>query len=254
MILHYVKTSICILRFCLIVLMCLYFNACMNVMQDAFKSSSSYTIKYAYVQNDKIFLEEVKEIAKLLPKKETFSVAINELQELSDSYKLARIPELSITFTCAFNKHYEQTLQSLLTTRKYPCDNELAGYTLHSSTKNPYKKYYGEKFANIQNKEQFLFQYTKNYENIQSKADLENAIQAILANIKSNSNIMYDLRELKHYAFIKGIVGSYDDFYMLISQYEIKCQGMLFSITLDKAIMQRDLQCKKITHIQQNRF
>ncbi len=249
MILHFIKTKFYILHFCVIFLACLCLSSCMNVMQDTFKNSSNYTIKYAYVQNDKIFLEEVKGIAKMLPKKETFSIAINELQELSDSYKAAKIPDLNITFTCGFNKQYVKTLQSLLTTRKYPCDGEIAGYTLQSFTKNPYKKYYGEKFANVQNKEQFLFRYTKDFGNVKSKEDLKNALQSIISNITSNANAMYDLRDLKHYAFMNGIIESYDDFYGLIVQYEVKCQDSLFSTTLDKVIAQRDLQCKKITHI-----
>lgn len=249
MILHFIKTRFYILHFCVIVLVCLCLSSCMNVMQDTFKNSSNYTIKYAYVQSDKIFLEEVKEIAKMLPKKETFSMAINELQELNDSYKIANIPELNIAFTCGFNKQYVKTLQSLLTTRKYPCDGEIAGYTLQSFTKNPYKKYYGEKFANVQNQEQFLFFYTKDFKHVKSKEDLKTTLQSIISNIASNANAIYDLRELKHYAFMNGIIESYDDFYKLVAQYEVKCQGLLFSTTLDEIIAQRDLQCKKITHI-----
>lgn len=249
MILSYKQAIFKILYCFVICVAALCFVSCVNVMQDVFKGSSNYTLKYAHVQNDKIFLEEVKEIAKSLPYKSTFSSSLNDLQELSDSYKLKKIPDEKITFTCAFNKQYDVTLQTLLTTRKYPCDNEQAGYTLHSFTKNPYKDYYGNKFENIQNKEQFLLRYTKDFNAIQTKEALQETINSMITQIDSNDNIVYDLRELKHYAFMQGIIPTYEAFYKLLESYEVKCKGSLFNTTLDKVIMQQNLQCKKIKYV-----
>lgn len=248
MICLYRKVFFNILYFC-IFCASLSFISCSNVMQDAFKSSPNYTLKYSHVQNDKMFFEEIKEIAKLLPNKATFSNSLNDLQELGDSYKLTKIPDEKITFTCAFNSQYNITLRTLLSTRNYPCDNEQAGYTLQNFTKNPYKYYYGKKFENVQNKEQFLLQYTKSFSDIKTKEELQRAIDSIIANMVSNDNAVYDLRELKHYAFMQGIIPTYEAFYKLLDQYLVKCQGSLFNTTLDKVIMQQDLQCKKIKYV-----
>ncbi len=249
MVVSYMQIMLGALRFCVLCGIMLLYNACTNVMQDTFKSSPNYTKKYTHVQNDKIFFEEVKEIAQFLPYKETFSSALNNLQELSDSYKAVKIPETTITFTCAFRKQYVTTLTTLLITRKYPCDNEQAGYTLQSFTKNPYKEYYGQKFANIQNEGQFLLYYTKDFNTVQTQEDLQEKIKSILMQTDSNSNAIYDLKELKHYAFMHGIVPSYEAFYMLLTQYEVKCQGALFAMPLDKILRHYDLQCKKVKYV-----
>ncbi len=233
-----------IVNFMLYFLMIIWFSACSQIIQDTLKNSKNYTLKYSHVTNEKIFLEEANELIELLPYKETFASSLNNLQELIDSMSNINIPDKTITFTCAFNVKQHQKLTNLLKTRKYPCDMEYAGYTIKSLTNKPYKELYGKKFEDIQNKEQFLLRYTKEFSNITNIDEVLKTIEKIYNDLNSNDNAIYDLRELKHYAFNHGIIKSYKQFYDLLTKYSIKCKNSLFETTLDKVVMQQNLTCK----------
>ncbi len=219
-------------------------SACVQTMQDTFKSSKSYALKYSHVSNQKMFMEELNEIIQYLPNKKTFANALNNLQELIDSKPDIKLPNRTITFICAFNKKQEAKLQDLLKTRRYPCDMDYAGYTLKPFTNTPYKEFYGSRFQNTQNKEQFILTYTKVFSHVTDIEGIKHAIQKIYDNMDSNKNAIYELRELKHYSFNQGIINSYNEFYGLLKGYNIKCSNSLFVTTLDKAVMQQDLACK----------
>lgn len=204
---------------CTIIIIC---SGCWQVMDSVFKNPTNYGVKYAHVQNEKVFQQEMNDIIARITSSDF--TAVNDLIELRDTTHF-QIVNREITIDCR-NFSHKTDIDTILSTKRNPCNNQQIGSNV-DLVKHPYKEFYGRKFENIENKEQFLLLYTQSFDTITNKVEMKKELEKLYGEINYESNALYDLQELKYYAFNKHIIHSYDEFYTLANHYKVKCQGFL---------------------------
>ncbi|RDU66240.1 hypothetical protein CQA53_04305 [Helicobacter didelphidarum] len=206
-----------ILSYCVYCILLFTFSGCFFLFQNNTTSyeNKNYGIKYSYVQTKEFFDEEVKQLVSNLENSgETylgdFINSINELRFISPQYNLGNF---HVTIKCTGIKNFTKNIQDLLFERVNPCNDAGIITPKIPNTTMPYQFYFGKRYENIQNKEQFLAQYTTRYNHIQTINEVQDEIDTLYMQIDYGNNALFDLQELKHYAFKKGIITSYHDFY-----------------------------------------
>ena len=133
------------LKLCCICTIIIIFSGCWQVMDSVFKNPTNYGVKYAHVQNEKVFQQEMNDIIARITSSDF--TAVNDLIELRDTTHF-QIVNREITIDCR-NFSHKTDIDTILSTKRNPCNNQQIGSSVDFA-KYPYKEFYGRKFENIE--------------------------------------------------------------------------------------------------------